>query len=484
MRTDAFSGGRWGAIRSVAVQLVSIGITAVLARILAEEEFGIVAITVVVLTMFELVTRVGLGATIVRREPLTSRVTSTFFWLSILLGLGAGGLAVAISGPAAALAGSREAAPLIALAAVTLPLNMASRVPVALLSRGFRFRSRATLEIVGTVAHGVVAITLAIAGLGAMAVVIGQIARSAAQLVGAFGATRFRPSLVLDRRIIGEELSFNVGWLTADLVTYANKNTDYWFVGNTLGTGPLGIYYVAYVIPNLLRQRVTSIGHEIIYPITSRIQNDERRILSALLRVIRLVTFLVVPAMLGLAVLADLAVRIGFGPDWTEAVSPLRMIAIAAAVTSMTVIANPVFAAMGRPWLQVSNGLLALLALGIGLVVALTAGTLYAVATAVLVAASVEAGAILARLRTLIGLTLRGYLAAVFPFVSSAIVMALVLWGIRHFAIGDFHSTVQALIGVLAGGVAYLGVGALFFREDFIEQWVAVRGLVIPSRAS
>lgn len=481
MRSDAFSGGRWGAIRSVVLQVASIGTTAVLARLLSEEDFGLVAITVVVLTMFELVTRVGLGATVIRREPLTDRVTSTFFWLSLLLGGGAGLLAFAVSGPAAALAGSTDAAPLVALAALTLPLNMAARVPIALLSRRFQFRARAGLEIAGALTHTIVAIVLAFAGLGALAVVIGQMARSLALLVGAFVASGFRPRLVMDRAIIGEELSFNAGWLTADLVTYANKNTDYWFVGNTLGAGPLGIYYVAYVIPTLLRRRVTSIGHEIIYPVASRIQNDPTRIVSALMRIVRLVTFVVVPSMLGLSVLADLAIRIGFGSDWMEAVEPLRIIAVAAAVTSMTVIANPVFAALGRPWLQVRIGMTAMVVLIVGLAASLRIGTLYAVAAAVLIAATVEACSVLFRLRSLVGLSFREYGASVYPFVTSAIFMALAVWTLRHFALGQLHVAIEAVFSVIAGVVVYLGMGTLFFRREFREQWAAVKGLVVPS---
>jgi PST family polysaccharide transporter len=472
------SGGRWGAIRSVVLQLTGIATTAVLARILSNEEFGVVAITVIVLTMFDLITRVGFGATIIRRENLTPVVQSTFFWASIVLGLTAGLMAALVSGPMAILAGSADAAPLVVLAAVTLPVNLAARVPSGLLSRGFGFRRLATIDIAGSVTHGVVAISLAVMGLGALAVVIGQVARSVVVLVGSFVASGFRPRFSFSRQVIAEDLSFNLAWLGGDLVAYANKNADYWFVGNRLGTGPLGIYYVAYVIPTLLRRRVTAIGHEVLYPVVARMQDDKQRIVTAYLRVARLVSFLLVPAMLGLSATADLAIGIGFGSEWLDAVDPLRIIAVGAAITSMTVVANPIFPALGRPSVLVTSGLVALLALGVGLSFSLFGGTLSLVALAVLGAAIVEAAVILNRLGVMLGLSLSRFVSAISPYLLSSLVMIAAVVSVRTWAVTDMGLITEALASLATGVSVYLLMGRLLYWSDFREQFSMVRGLL------
>lgn len=463
------------------LQLTSLVTTAVLARLLTTADFGIVAITVVVLTMFELITSVGLAGTIIRREPLTEEVKSTFFWASLILGLAVAAFVVAFAVPAASLAGEPAAAPLVALAAVTIPLNLTGRIPAALLSRAFRFKALATIEIGGSLVQAVVAVSLAFMGLGAASVVIGQICRSTIMLSSWFLTSRFMPRFTFNRHVLGEELSFNFGLLGADLVSYANKNADYWFVGNTLGAGPLGLYYVAYVIPNLLRRRITLIGHEVMYPVVSRIQVDLPRIESAFLRVARMVTYLVVPAMLGLAVVADLAVVVGFGPAWEGAIGPLRFIAVAAAVTSMTVMANPVFAALGQPRILILNGLIALMVLGAGLALSLTMGTITAVAAAVLAAAVADGIAILIRMRSLVGLQIGRYLVSVLPFVSSAVVMAALVVGLRISVLGHLHPIGEAITSVLVGVAAYLLIGEVFMSSSFREQRRVVRSLVVPS---
>lgn len=483
-RTDAVSGGRWGAIRSVILQVTSVLTTAVLARLLSSSEFGLVAITVVVLLMFDLITRVGLGASIIRRDPLTREFASTFFWASVALGVAAGGLAALISAPAATLAGSVEAAPLVALAAVTLPLNLATRVPSAMLAREFRFRTSAAIEVVGSVIHGVVAISLAFAGLGALAVVIGQIARSTAMLVGSMAKSGFRPEFLFKRHHIVEELSFSLSWLTGDLIGYSNKNADYWFVGNRLGTSALGVYYVAYVIPNLLRRRINAIGHNVIYPIVSRISDDMARIAAAYLEIVRLVSFLVVPAMLGVAVLADLVVAIGFGPEWADAVAPLRVIAVAAAITSIVVVGVPIFPALGRPQILILTGLVGLVTLVVGLAFFFDDGTLVTVALAVLVAAIVEGSIVIWKLRSVVGVQVRAFFAAVAPFVISAILMAGSIVILRSSVFDSLGHVTEGILCVVTGAILYMAIGGVVFRGAFREQLGLVKTLVLPRSGS
>ena len=437
------------------------------------------AIAVVVIAMFHLVTRVGMGASLVRRMELTHAESSTFFWASLILGVVAGLLAVLVSNPAAALAGSVEAAPLVAVAALTLPLGLAASVPMGLLSRSLRFRTLTIIQLVAYGVHGVVAVSLALLGLGAWAVVIGQVCRSASVLAGTFVATRFRPLLVFKGQVVRGELSFNAGVLGGDIVSYANKNADYWFVGNQLGTGALGVYYMAYVIPNVLRRRITAVGDQVLFPIISRIQDDKKRIVSAYLRVMKLVAFLAVPSMLGLALVSDLAIRIGFGEEWLEAIAPVRVIAIAAAVTSTVVAARPIFKALGRPAVVVVAGVVSLVALGVGLaLVLLGTMSLVGVAFAVLSAAVVEAVVMQHKMKVEFGLRYGQVLTTLGPFVVSAGVMMAAVWASRSYVLGDLAIVPEAAISVAVGVLVYLVAGLVLFNKAFRDQLQTFRRLL------
>lgn len=474
---QAFSGGRWGAVRTVAIQAISFAITAVLTRILDSDAFGLVAIAFVVVTMFDLLTRVGFGASVIRRKELDHRIASSFFWAAVGLGLVAAAVAVLLAEPTARLAGSADAAALVAAAAATLPINLGERVVGGLLTRDLRWRAVATIDVVGTFVHGVAAIGLAFAGAGAWAIIIGQIARSVFRLGGSMVAARFIPSPVILIAPLREDLRFNLNLLAGDITSYANRNLDYWFVGNRLGSSALGFYYVAYILPNLLRQRFNAIGHDVLYPVASKIQDDLQRVGAAYLRVVRLLSFLVLPTMLGLAVVADLAVRIGFGPNWDEAVAPLRLIAIGSAVMGVGVVARPIFDAIGRPGIRVRVGIVGLVALAIGLAFSWSDGTLVGVAAAVVVASSVESGLVLRAVKQVLGVGWAAQGRAVLPFLAAAVVMAGLVVGVRAL-LGPVPIVLEAAVAVVTGVVGYFGTGFALFGGQFRGELSVLRRFV------
>jgi PST family polysaccharide transporter len=211
-------------------------------------------------------------------------------------------------------------------------------------------------------------------------------------------------------------------------------------------------------------------------------QEDRQRVVSAYLRVTRLVTFLAVPAMVGLAVLADLAIRIGFGPDWSAAVDPLRVVSIAAAVTSMAVVAAPIFGAMGRPGVLVLTSLVTLVALCAGLLLTLPDPTLTFVAMAVLCASVIELVTVLGRLRSFIGLRVGEFIRSTAPFIVVALLMAGLVILLRQLVLDQLPIIATALLGVVAGASVYLGVGLLAFRTAFRQQLTAVRDIAVPGR--
>lgn len=488
LRGKARVGGRWGLFVAVLQQLGSVAATIVLARQLLPLDFGIVALTYSVISVVRVIADAGLGTALVAREKVDRRVESSTFWLSALIGVGAGAGAALLAVPVARLGGLPAAAPYIAVGASQIFSSLVLSVVRGILLRDLQYRLVYAADAAGVLVYVSVQIVLALTtDLGAWVVVIGwladQLATAAVLVVG----SRWRPTRHFSMSDLRSDIGFNAIY-TATMITNAGaKNIDNLFVGRTMGATALGNYYIAFALPNILRQRLTSVGAQVILPILSRIERAHQR-QGIFLEYTQMVAFLAVPALVGIALLADPVVRLFFGPTWVNAIPPLRIVALAAAFELLSALSIPVFLAARRPGMALRVNVARLVLLSAGLVVvAMAHGSLRQVAAAILVSAVMAAAISVYDVCRLTGLPVRALAGALAPVVLSTVFMAVVVAGVDHQLLG-VAAPLRLTAGAAAGCGAYLAAGFVAFRQDFRllihEAWRFVGGGKISTRAA
>lgn len=388
LRSTAYKATRWQALHSVTAQVITLASTALLARMLDARDFGLVAVVVLLLGFYEVFLQVGLSSNLVRQRELDPKAASSTHWVMSGLGFALFLAALLGAGPLAELLGSPAAAPLFRVASVILLLSTLTSTPYALLYRRLDFRRLATMTISANVTYLICAVALAgLFGLGAWAVVIGRVAQALVQTTLSYMFTRFRPTFTFDRGYIRGAASFASGMWLAWIATYVVKNADYALLSR-LGTGEaVGIYYLAFTVPQLLRQRLTGVIQQVLFPVLVQTQNDAVRTRRILAEGYGTLTLVLAPAMVGLAVVAPDAVRLVFGPGWEEAVTPLRLLA-AAGMFAISPLASSALEAAGKPGRAVLPTLLqAATMVGVFLVARRFVGLPSAMAAGVLVSA-------------------------------------------------------------------------------------------------
>src|SRR5262249_34343707 len=190
-----------GGAASVAMQYVNgalqIVAAIVLARLLAPEDFGLVAIVTVLTSFAPLLIDFGLGDATAQRAKITQSHVSSLFWLSSGIGLAIAAV-VAASSPLIAWIYREPRLETIALySAITFVLFGASNQHLALLRRTMQFGTIAKIQISSTLVGTVVAIFLAAWGYGYWALVLRPIVSSFCIAIGAWLACRWRPGFPL-----------------------------------------------------------------------------------------------------------------------------------------------------------------------------------------------------------------------------------------------------------------------------------------------
>jgi O-antigen/teichoic acid export membrane protein len=330
------------------------------------------------------------------------------------------------------------------------------------------------------VVYVVVQITLAVGGAGAYAVVFGQLASSAVVFTVSAAGARWRPHLMLDRSVIRDERRFGGGTLANTVGTFIVKNADNWVVSRTSSASLLGVYYVAYVLPNILRQRLTWMATDVLMPVFARLVADLERSRRAYREALGLHVFIGFPAMAGISALAPRIVAVCFGPKWTAVAAPLRLLALAALVEFVTQAATTVFIAHGIPGRNAVIKVYALVVLLAGLAITYRHG-LVPVAGAVVVASTVGAVVSQVLICRLLKLRIRELAVAIAPVaLATAIMVGVIVLGDR--VLRSWPDAPALAVLILIGGAGYLASGRLLAPATSTALLREALAIVIPGR--
>ncbi len=310
----------------VSIQLVGLVTSIVIARFLTPRDVGLAAMGVVFVNLALLLADAGVAAAIVQRQTLTEDDKSTAFWATMALGVGLTLAGIGLSWPIADFYGEPRVQPIFAALSFAYLFTAPGIVQGALLTRELKFRSLELRTIAATTTSCAAGITLAIAGFGPWAIVAQHLTITLVSTVLLWRSSSWRPKLRATRASFSDMAGFSTHVLGSRVFTWLARNVDNLLIGRYLGAAALGAYSLAF---NLMITPVTRVAGpitQVFYPAFSRMREPER-IAGAWLRAVRMVAFVVTPAMLGVIVVAPDFVRVVFGPRWHAAVPVLRILA-------------------------------------------------------------------------------------------------------------------------------------------------------------
>jgi lipopolysaccharide exporter len=217
--------------------------------------------------------------------------------------------------------------------AVAMFLERLGTVPERLLSRKMQFRTIGISRTVGEMAYTVVSVVLAWRGLGGMAIVYGNIARTILWL-GVLASAVPRASWLSPTRLSFEVLrpALRYGlplWVGA-FAGFVSRRWDNLVVSSLFGAQTVGEYNLAYNLADIPATQVGEQIGDVLFPSFSRMEPEERK--RALVRSTGLLALVVFPLAVGLGAVAPTVVHVMLRPEW-YGVAPMLVILSALSVT-------------------------------------------------------------------------------------------------------------------------------------------------------
>jgi O-antigen/teichoic acid export membrane protein len=323
----AVSAFTWRFVSESLRFVIQLTVIVILARLVRVDQFGLLALAMVVTNLVFRISEIGIYYAVVQRKDLTDTHIRVAFTLSTLFGLFFMAVVYMTAPLAGALLRNDEVTPILRLMSVIFLFMNLGSTAMGLLQRRLDYRNLLIAELCSYgVGYALVSVALALLGYGvwalAWASVIQFLLRSV--LLLRLSPHPKRPSLA--SKEARQLLTFGVGSSLSTLANYAAINGDYFVVGRWLGATALGLYSRAYQLMTLPMMQFTSVIASVLFPVYSMIQDEDARLRRAYLNSVSLSTIIVAPALVTLGVAAP-EIMIGiFGAEWAGAAAPLAIL--------------------------------------------------------------------------------------------------------------------------------------------------------------
>ena len=331
---------------SKALSLLTISI---LAHILPPENFGLIALATVATDYLSILSNLGLGSALVQRRGNIDQASSTVFTINLLAGIGLSILTALLAPLAAVFFREPTLTPILRWLGLTFTLTALGSVHNIHLQRNLNFQKKLVPDIGNALIKGIVSITLALTGFGVWSLVIGQLVGVGISSSLLWVVAPWRPHLTIQRSLIRKLFGYGLPVMIDHTLSVLGDSFDYFVIGRIFTTSALGVYTLAYRLPEILIINVLWVMTDVLFPAFSEIQHQTEKLRKNFLTVLRYVELIVVPICFGLIVAAKPIILVAFGDQWLDAIPIMQILSLYALVISIGFHSGDVYKAIGRP---------------------------------------------------------------------------------------------------------------------------------------
>lgn len=319
----------------------------ILAWLLTKDDFGLAGYATIAINFLDVLSDLGIGASLIyyKEKP---KANDTAFWSSIVVG----GLLFGLTWVSAPFVGSYfndlRVIPITRVLAFTFPLTSLGNVHKSLTIKQINFRKKFVPDFFQSMSKGIISIILALLDFGAWSIVLGQVFGELVSSIVYWIVVPWRPKLAYSFDLLVKFLNYGLGTIGVNGIGILLLNIDYLIVGKVLGTEALGVYTLAFRVPELLIKQMNGILSRVLFPVFSKIRDDIDSLKTAFFNTLKYVSIISVALGVGLAVVAEPMVNVLFSEKWIEAVPVIQLISLYSIILSFIFSIGDFYKARGQ----------------------------------------------------------------------------------------------------------------------------------------
>lgn len=460
-RDSFFSGFFWKFNEQISSQLVSFIVQIVLARILSPKDYGVISLVNVFIILANVFVTSGFSAALIQKKNATELDFSTIFHCSFIFSIVIYILIYLLAPEIGEFCNSAALVPVIRVFALQLPLYAFNSIQQAYVSRHMAFQKIFVSTTLATILSGIIGIVLALINWGVWALVAQAILSTLFQTIVLFLEIPWKPKLEFSVSSAKKLLGY--GWKVfgaSFLGTFFNQLRNL-IIGRFYSTSDLAYYNRGAGIPELLSNNIDGTISSVLFPVLSKHADNYNRLKSMTRRSIKTSTFIIMPLMFGLAIVAKPLTQILLTDKWLPSVPFMQCLCISGAFDSISNANMQVIKASGRSDILLKIEFIKKPLYLIFLLLSIKIN-IFAVAVSMamynILAMFINVGPN----KKLINYSYREQFNDIFPSLFLSIFMSIIIFPIQFLNLNIF---LKLILEMISGGIVYF-VGAYFLKME------------------
>lgn len=463
----------WRFAERCGAQIIQFVVQIALARMLAPEAYGTIALVVVVANIFQVFVDSGLGNALIQKKDADDLDFSSVFYFNLFCCLFLYILVFLISPLIADFYDNSDLIPVIRILCLTIIVSGLKNVQQAYISKTLQFKKFFWATLIGTVISAIVGITMAYYGFGVWALVAQRLTNLVIDTFTIWILVEWRPKLMFSFNRLNKLINYGWKLLVSALLDTVYNNLWQMIIGKVYTKSDLAFYNQGNQFPNVIITNINASIDSVLLPVMSNEQDDIRKIKFMTSRAIKTSTYLMAPLMMGLAFTADAVVELLLTDKWLPCIMFLRVFCITYMFYPIHTANLNAIKALGRSdlflKLEITKKIIGLILLAISVQISVKA-----------MAYSLLISSVCSQIinsfpnRKLLGYSYIQQLKDILPNIVLAVFMGMIVYTIHFMGLKPIFTLI---IQILLGIVVYLG-GSIFTKNS---SFLYLLGIMEPA---
>ncbi len=455
----------WKLAERFLAQGITLLITIILARVIAPEEYGIIAIVLVFINIANVFVTDGFSSALIQKKEIDEDDYSTAFITSLFLAILLYCVLVASAKGIANFYGYPIIAQIFPILGLRIPLSSFNSIQQAYVARNMLFKKFFFSTLGGITVSAIVGICMAYSGFGVWAVVGQYLTNTFIDTVVLFVTIDWKPRFYYSAK--RAKLILNYGWkiLVSGLLNAIYLELRSLLIGKIYTSSDLAFYNQGEKYPKFIATNVNQASSNVLFSAMAKTQDDRKKVKELTRLSVQCGMLLIAPIMIGIIATAPTLISVLLTDVWLPAVPYLRMACVIYLLYPLQIGNLQAIKAVGRSDMYLKMEIVKRI-ISIAIIIVAANISVYAIAISGIIIAIIAA---IVNSYPSVKIIKYTYREQIYDFFKPVVISVIMGGGVMLLGIFDMADIIKLILQVIVGIVIYVSL-SIWINKDVVMK--------------